>query len=321
MRRPIRRFTVYLRLAAPATAFVLLACSLLPFVEPVDARLAVEVWNGFALPPGVAPPPPERVEILVDVTSSMREPTAAGPSRAAAARAAAATLVRALPADTEVGIHSLGIAAGEGCGPAFRVSQLAAGASRSGLLARIGDLRPAGESSLAGALNGLRVFLAAHGALARSRVVVLTDLGRECGGDPCQAVSALVAGGSRVEVVVLGERSAPACLSDFNAQVSWDPGEGSHYYLAPTFRVMAPGATPTAEPVLIAMGRADGSPIAVRHGAAQLVVELDPPLEIGPLELAPGATGRLRILDFPALDPPVREWSWDAGLGEGAGGR
>ena len=29
------------------------------------------------------------------------------------------------------------------------------------------------------------------------------------------------------------------------------------------------------------------------------------------MDLAPGTTTRLRILDFPVLDPPVREWIWE----------
>jgi hypothetical protein len=34
-------------------------------------------------------------------------------------------------------------------------------------------------------------------------------------------------------------------------------------------------------------------------------------MEFGPVDLAPGTATRLLILDFPTLDPPVREWTWE----------
>jgi hypothetical protein len=39
------------------------------------------------------------------------------------------------------------------------------------------------------------------------------------------------------------------------------------------------------------------------------VIALTPPLEVGPITLAPGGVVRVRVLDFPAASPPVREWS------------
>ena len=69
---------------------------------------------------------------------------------------------------------------------------------------------------------------------------------------------------------------------------------------------------PTGEGVLAA-GRADGAPRTLLSGRAYVHVELDPPARFGPIDLAPNTETRLRILDFPGLVPPVREWSWRTG--------
>jgi hypothetical protein len=39
------------------------------------------------------------------------------------------------------------------------------------------------------------------------------------------------------------------------------------------------------------------------------VLQLDPPLRLD-RSFAPGSRWQLDVLDFPALDPPVREWRW-----------
>ena len=60
----------------------------------------------------------------------------------------------------------------------------------------------------------------------------------------------------------------------------------------------------------VATGVANAVPVSVPPGAARLLVDLDPPAEIGPLPLASGAHLRVRIVDFPNADPPVRESAW-----------
>ena len=62
---------------------------------------------------------------------------------------------------------------------------------------------------------------------------------------------------------------------------------------------------------LLARGSADGSPIQVPAGAAIVTLEMDPPSIIGPMLLSPDALTRVRVFDFPTLDPQVREWRWD----------
>ena len=55
---------------------------------------------------------------------------------------------------------------------------------------------------------------------------------------------------------------------------------------------------------------ADGNPVDVPSGPAKLMVEGEPIVEIGPLPLEPGTRTRVQLLDFPMLDPPLREWRW-----------
>jgi hypothetical protein len=112
-----------------------------------------------------------------------------------------------------------------------------------------------------------------------------------------------------VEFVVFGEAPVPDCLEDFEVPGGWrvvaDPRQTA-------FRIESqePDITTVAD------GIVGDEPIPVSPGAVRIVVDLDPPLEFGPVDLAPGSTARLRVLDFPALDPPVREATFESDAGE-----
>ena len=272
------------------------------------ARLAVEVLQGFTGKPVPTPPRPERVEVLVDVTASMNAATPPGPGRYVAARNAAVRLVRALPRDSFIGLHALGVAAGDECNPAFRTGHSGPGEARDDLVGRIDELRPVGEASLAQAIDGLRVYLTAMETLARSRVVILSDLSDECGGDLCEELGRMIAGGARVELVVFGDAQVPSCVEDFDISGSWhvDAEPSAMHFRVEAFGDSADAATPAS-----AVGLVGGEPVAIAGGAVRVFVEFDPPAEFGPIILAAGTTTRLRILDFPTLDPPVREWIWE----------
>jgi hypothetical protein len=170
------------------------------------------------------------------------------------------------------------------------------------------ELLPAGEASLARAVEGLRVYLAAMETLARSRVVILSDLGDECGGNLCEELARMVAGGARVELVVLGDARLPSCIEDFEIAGAWRAGAEAP---AVHFRVESDAGSVDGVPTAIAVGLVGGEPVAVAAGTAHVVVSFDPPMGFGPVALAPGTTTRLRILDFPILDPPVLEWTWE----------
>lgn len=293
-----------------------LGCAV-PFLSPISAplserrgaaQLEVEVLQGFTGRPAPAPAQPERVEVLVDVTSSMRAATEPGPGRYVAARRAAARLVAELPPDSFIGLHALGVAEGDECNPAFRTGQSEAGESREDLLRRIGELQPAGEASLAKAVDGLRIYLTAMGTLARSRVVLLSDLGEECGGDLCEELDRMIAGGARIELAVFGDARLPSCIEDFDVSGSWQVDAEPPVV---HFRAESVSDSDETDPPATAVGVAGGEPVAIAPGAVRVFVDLDPPAAFGPVDLAPGTAARLRILDFPTLDPPVREWAWE----------
>jgi hypothetical protein len=258
------------------------------FAPPAPAaQLAVEILPGFRQPPEAPRPYAERVEILLDLTTSMREATPGGPARFAAVREAAVRLLEALPEETAIGLRVLGVANGAPCAEPTQIARAGASeASRSRLVSYVRSIQPASEGSLGAALEALHRDLADE--VARSRVVLFTDLGAECGD------------------AVLPEcfaRFAPADPPRAAAPVTLPP--------VPTFRVEAHAPESEQPGKLLARGSADGSPIRVPAGPATVTLEMDPPSIIGPMLLSPDALTRLRVLDFPTLDPHVREWRWD----------
>lgn len=273
------------------------------------AHLALEMWPGFSQRPGASQQASERVEIVLDLTRSMRAAAPGGPPRYAAARSAALRLARSLPAHTLLGVRALGITRGEAdCAGPFTL-QRAGRPDPAALAPLLASMQPASESSLAGALEGLREDLGP--SIEGSRVVLFTDLGAECGGDLCAAASQLVEAGARLDLVLLSDAVVPQCFARLApagqprlASLEPEPPRAD-------FRVEAFETGSAAAGDVLARGRVDGPPIAVAPGAATIVLEMRPPSLIGPLLLEAGTLTRVRVLDFPTLDPPVREWRWD----------
>ena len=275
---------------------------------PVDAEVSVELWQGFARLPATPLPAAPRVEILLDVTTSMRTFSAAGPRHDRAAREAAAALVERLPDAATVGVDVLGLARRDRCNDPTRVAWGQASRLRALLATRLRGVEPAGEGSVAAALEELARKRAAE--LHETRVVVLTDLDDSCGGDLCAAAESVVEAGARLELVLFGDAAAPVCLSELHA--ASEPHAASLPAPAPiAFRVQDHRVTRVTRGAVLARGRTDGRPLEVPGGPALLVVEMDPPARIGPMLLAPGTRTRVRMLDFPTLRPHVREWRWN----------
>ena len=251
------------------------------------------------------------MEILLDLTTSMREATPGGPARFAAAREAAVRLLEALPEETAIGLRALGVASGAPCveADADCAGRRRPEGSRSRLVSYLRTIQPASEGSLGAALEALHRDLADEAA--RSRVVLFTDLGAECGGDLCAAGSALVAAGAQLDLVLLSDAVLPECFARFAPA---DPPRAAAAVTlppVPSYRVEAHVPESEQPGKLLARGSADGSPIHVPAGAATVTLEMDPPSIIGPMLLSPDALTRVRVLDFPTLDPHVREWRWD----------
>jgi hypothetical protein len=295
-------------LAPTLTGLVLAAASAEPAraqpgSEPADglAQLAVEVLRGAPAPPPAPEPAPLRVHLVLDVTTSTAR-AAQGPS---GILEHARRLLASLGPDTEVAVHALGAALGGSCTHAIRIPPVLASASPDEVAAwsrRLRDLAPHSEGSLADALERVRSEIEAATAPRRHRVVLLTDLGAECGGDLCAAASSLVRAGARLEVEVWGRAPVPACLSEVPA------GPPSLWAPVPAPADVEARIAPAGGGNVV-RARADGREAWVPAGRVVVDVALDPPLRTGPLALAPAGRYRLFVLDFPAASPPVREWT------------
>ena len=252
---------------------------------------------------------------MLDVTTSARG--SAGAANFLAARAAAARFVRDLPDSTPLRVRALGLTPGRSCEPASLLEPRSRARSHAALATQIDSLVPAGEGSLAVALAELRGVLAEDGDSERSRVVVFSDLGSECGGDLCTGAELLLDAGARVDFVVLGDAAAPAC---FAALVPADRWQHAPVLDSSVYRIVAydPGAERTR--LVLAEGLTGAARLHVPAGPVTIELGLDPPARIGPLLLSPGTWTRVRVIEFPSLDPSVRETVWTTEpLAAGAG--
>jgi hypothetical protein len=207
-----------------------------------------------------------------------------------------------LPDTTPLRVHALGLTPGRACEATRRLDPPPRVRSHAALARQIDSLAPAGEGSLAVALAELRGVLAGDGESRRSRVVVFSDLGAECGGDLCMAAELLLDAGAQLDFVVIGEAPTPACLG---ALVLADRGPHAPVIEPPDYRIVAHDPSAEREAFVLAEGRADGTRQRVPAGAAMIELGFDPPARIGPLVLSPNAWTRVRVVEFPSLDPPI----------------
>ncbi len=283
------------------------SCVATPPPPPAPAQLSVEVLRGGREVPSPASPP--RLDILLDLTPSMKRRTAAGPSGLAAARAAAGRLVRSLPSDRDVALYGYGFTTGMECAPGARLASAAAGEPRDYLLERAAQTGAYTEGSLAEALDAVRSALIATDAIEGAQVVVLTDLGPGCEGEPCAAALALVDAGARLDLVVLGEAEIPTCFESRVSDSAPAALEGVLPELrVPSFSVESVSTTESLSPGFRATGRADGTPLHLPSGSVIVVVGLEPRYRIGPFPVPPHSLTQIRVLDFPHASEPVREW-------------
>lgn len=271
------------------------------------ARVRVELLRGFDAAPAAAE---SRVTMLIDVTRSMAATTRAGPRRDTVAREAARRLVTGLPDDAVVSLHALGAARGA-CADPVRQADVQVGLNRFALFERIGALPIRGEGSLASALRAL----AADGD-ASGRVVAFSDLGRECGGDLCAAATQFAARGVRLDLVVIGDAPIPDCLRDIAVLPDEAPAAAPFVPVRRHFHVAS--ALGGGQTIRVC-GEADAEPVTILPGRGTLELELEPPLRIE-RSFPPGADLVLQVIEFPALDPPVRKWRWQHFSGGTQGG-
>lgn len=290
---------------APLVLSALVACA-----SPLDpAWVEVDLLRGAAaLPETPEPPGAPMLRVVVDQTLSMSSGTRGGAATPAeAARAASGHLFESLPPGSDVTLYVLGIAQGRACTPAVRISAPERERAPQLLARTVSSLEPRSEGSLSETLRRVGDDLRQTGAPAAGRVVVLSDFRNECEADPCAALTELVGLGAQVDVVALGAEP-PACLAELVPEGPPAAASLAAPAATPDFRVEAV-LDAEAPSVVIAAGRVGDEPVALPSGQAVVVIELDPPFRIGPLDLAPGVVTTVRGADFPAGDPSWRAWS------------
>ncbi len=317
--RPVRvAATLLLAAAALACADWVERARLLlpPVLDAPRAWVRVDVAHGLSRSADLPEPGEVPVAIVLDASLSMATPISPRASRYAAARQLATRYLAALPRSAPVSLRVPGLTSGAECGPAVPIEPATEGPATEGLAALIPRLPPPrGESSLAAALEDVARDLVSRGAAAGARVVVLSDLEPACASDPCQAASRLVAAGAEIEVVALGEAEPPACLAGLTSRGLPSFVSAVPVPAAPRFRVeRAPGGSDAEASERLAEGVAGDRRVFVGTGRVVVTVELDPPVAVGPLDLEEGDEAWVRVLDFPELDPPVRE-VWVEGAG------
>lgn len=274
-----------------------------------SAWVEVEVLSGAAQPAPLAEASVQRLLVILDLTWSMERPAAIGaPIPLQAAKAATVRLLEGLPEPTEVGVQVLGIASGGQCPPPVWFSTSGGEQTPARLAAGLGALGARSEGSLSEALAQAQEAVQRSDAAASWRLVLFSDLGRECGADPCRGIQALVELGTQVDVVLLGSER-PACLAEIEPPDAPTLAQALVPPPAPAFRVEALPDAKESDAVVWARGRAGEGPIAVPSGRAIVVVEVEPPFRIGPVDLRNGVVTTVKGVDFPAAPPSWRAWS------------
>lgn len=292
-----------MRGAAALLSAALLGCAALPppaavRVDVVRAAPPILDWDRWAPPP---------VHLLLDVTSSMQAASSQGVTHLQAARHVAERFLHSLSPDADVTLHVLGSATGSACTRAVPVEPAPDTSPGEGLAPVARTLPSRSEGSLAGALEAIASRLRSEGREgAGARLIAISDLDGSCaGGDLCKAAAALASAGTDLDLVVIGEARVPACLGGVGSDL--EPlllVPTATLPIRATFRVI--GEEQGEEVSLSAVGAVGGGAVEVAPGRIRIGVDLDPPVEVGPLRLAPNASLRIRILEVPSGE--FRAW-------------
>ncbi|WP_200209539.1 VWA domain-containing protein [Micromonospora coerulea] len=153
------------------------------------------------------PAEPPKVELVLDVSGSMRARDIDGRSRISVAQQAFNEVVDALPDETQLGIRVLGATyrgkdKKKGCQDTQQIVPVGP-VDRAGAKAAVATLRPTGFTPVGLALRSAAQDLGT-GATAR-RIVLITDGEDTCAPpDPCEVARELAAQGTRLVVDTLG---------------------------------------------------------------------------------------------------------------------
>ncbi|WP_432974597.1 VWA domain-containing protein [Dactylosporangium sp. CA-233914] len=175
---------------------ILIGLSILSATAPTSA---------FAEETGPTEPP--KVELVLDVSGSMRATDIGGRSRISVAQQAFNEVVDALPDETHLGIRVLGATyqgkdKAEGCKDTQQIVPVGR-VDRTDAKAAIATLRPTGFTPVGLALRGAAQDLGTGGSTRR--IVLITDGEDTCAPpDPCDVARELAAQGMRLVVDTLG---------------------------------------------------------------------------------------------------------------------
>ena len=180
-----------------------------PKPQPAPASPAAEAPRA---PPPAEPPrstackprqPGDEPEVVMifDASGSMRQPFGSSPSRLDAAKRAAGQMIQALPAEVDVGLVDFG-----SCGQVRR-DRFYPSAQRGALVGEINGLAPKQGTPLADAIR--RAGTVASDSAA-SVLVIVSDGGDSCGGDPCAMARSVKASKPNVTINVIDLSETPA---------------------------------------------------------------------------------------------------------------
>ena len=139
--------------------------------------------------------------MIIDGSGSMRQPLAGGASRLDAAKRAAEAMIRSLPAGVDVGLVDFGA-----CGQVRR-DKFYPTPQRGALIGEINALTPKRGTPLA---DAIRRAGAVASDSAPSVLVIVSDGGDSCGGDPCAAARSVRAAKPNVTINVIDLSDTPA---------------------------------------------------------------------------------------------------------------
>lgn len=252
------------------------------------AKLEVVVLQGFATP--TAPLDQLGSSVTVVADSSSRE-----------ALQRAATFVDALPARVRVeAIASAPTRHTETC----RVGRSVSAPTPAQVASRLATLATADSASLSAALAAWQADRDASSA--SDRVVIFSAFDEEPEGCPdlCSTAATLAAEGVSFDWVAVGDQRAPACLAELPRPEGAGPIATALAPTPPTFQVRTgPGMSGDG----LAAGRA-GDTVTLLPGTVTIHFDLDPPEQVGPLDVEHGDRLRLVLVDFPMASPPHRSW-------------
>jgi Ca-activated chloride channel family protein len=178
--------------------------------------------------PATAEPADGRLLLLLDSSSSMKEPDASGATKIEAARTALNTVVDRLPGTAQVGLRVYGATPlppsdPNACTDTDLVVPVGP-ADTAALKRAVGGYRPAGETPIAYSLGKAAADLGQSGP----RTILLVSDGEEsCGTDPCAVARQLHAAGIDLVVDVVGLNVNAAARNQLTCIA--DAGGGTYY--------------------------------------------------------------------------------------------